>query len=47
MDKGVGGNVDAPVDDGATGNCVPGLTANGGVDPPASPFWSERFGHRE
>ncbi len=37
MDEGVGGNVDAPVDNGATGNCVPGLTANRGVDPPASP----------
>ncbi len=37
MDKGIGGNIDAPVDNGATGNCVPGLTANGGVDPPESP----------
>jgi hypothetical protein len=37
MDEGVGGNVDAPIDNSATGNCVPGLTANGGVDPPASP----------
>ncbi len=37
MDEGIGGNIDAPVDDGATGNCVPGLTANGGVDPLASP----------
>jgi hypothetical protein len=37
MDAGVGGNVDAPINDGAMGNCVPGLTANGGVDPPASP----------
>jgi hypothetical protein len=37
MDEGVGSNANAPVDDGATGNCVLGLTANGGVDPPASP----------
>jgi hypothetical protein len=37
MDKGIGGNVDAPVDDGALGNCVSDLTANGGIDPPASP----------
>jgi hypothetical protein len=37
MDEGIGGNIDAPIDNGATGNCVPGLTANGGIDPPASP----------
>ncbi len=37
MDEGIGGNVDAPVEDGAMGNCVPGLTANGGLDLPASP----------
>jgi hypothetical protein len=37
MDKGVGCNIDAPVDNDATGKCVPGLTANGGIDPLASP----------
>jgi hypothetical protein len=37
MDEGVSGNVNVPVDNGATGNCVPGLVVNGGVDPPASP----------
>ncbi len=37
MDEGIGGNIDAPIDNGATGKCVPGLTANGGIDPPASP----------
>ncbi len=37
MDEGVGSNVNAPIDDDATGNCVPGLTTNGGIDPLASP----------
>jgi hypothetical protein len=37
MDEGVGNNVDAPIDNGATGNYVPVLTANGGIDPLASP----------
>jgi hypothetical protein len=37
MDEGVSGNIDAPINDGATGHCIPGLMANGGVNPPASP----------
>jgi hypothetical protein len=37
MDEGIGGNVDAPVDNNTTSNCVLGLTAKGGVDPPAPP----------
>jgi hypothetical protein len=37
MDKGVGGNLDAPIEDSAMGNCVLGLKANGGIDSPASP----------
>jgi hypothetical protein len=43
MDKGIGGNVDAPIDNGATGNCVPGLTANGGINPLASPTGPNRL----
>ncbi len=40
MDKGIGGNIDAPIDDSATGNFVPGLTINRGVDPMAFPAGS-------
>ncbi len=47
MDKDVGGNVDAPIDNSATGNCVLGLTANGGIDPLAFPCCSERFVHQK
>ncbi len=37
MDEGAGGNVGINVDDGATGDCLLGLMATGGVDPLASP----------
>jgi hypothetical protein len=37
MDEGVGSNVDAPINDGVMVHCVSGLTANEGIDPPASP----------